>query len=164
MFHPDLHIHGLRDGFTPFIAEDIDISLRMTQEEENALLAQAEGQSIEYWHDLIVSNPLWIGGRKHIAELAEQQGNMRLALLLYSEIAFWTKSSHYYAKIVALEGHVDNVEQSLFDEAKKSLHMLRCYADATCIKRKLRDIRKWNDKKLLHLYEEKYAALQQGKG
>ncbi len=164
MFYPDVHVHGMRDGFMPFIAEDLDISLRMTQEEENALFAQAEGQSIEYWHDLIVSNPLWIGGRKHIAELAEQQGNMRLALLLYSEIASWIKSSHYYAKIVALEGHVDNVEQSLFDEAKRSLYKLQCYADATCIKRKLRDIRKWNDKKLLHLYEEKYAALQQGKG
>ena len=164
MFYPDLHIHGLRDGFTPFVAEDLDISLQMTRDEENALLAQAEGQSMEYWHDLIVNNPLWIGGREYIAELAERQGNIRLALLLYSEIAFWTKSSHYYAKIVALEGRVDNVEQSLFDEAKKALHMLRCHADAIYIKRKLREVQKWNDKKLQHLYEEKYAAMQQSMG
>lgn len=161
MFHPDLHIHGMRDGFIPVIADNLDISLAMKEEEEARLFAQAEGKSIEYWRDLIVKNPLWLRGRKYIADIAAQQGNYTPALLLYSEIAFWTKKSKDYKKILSFAHMVGDSEKTLLDEARKSLEVITAQTrDLTYLRKKLRDVQKWNDRTLLQLYEAKYAELQ----
>jgi len=161
MFFPDLHIHGIRDGFIPVVADNFDISLAMGDEEEKRLLTDASEKPLTYWRNLIAKNPLWISGRKYLAELAEQQCEYTVALVLYSEIAFWTKKINDYKKILSFTHMVGDSQKALFDEAKRALEMIAVQAgDLTSMRRKLRDVRKWNDRTLLQLYEAKYAELQ----
>ncbi|MBQ9406531.1 MAG: glycosyltransferase family 2 protein [Desulfovibrio sp.] len=161
LFQPDLHIHGLRDGFEPFVAGDLDIALRMSESEEQALLAEVEGKPLDVWQQLIVENPLWFRGRKHLAQLAEEQGNIRLAVLLYQNIAFVTKDRRWYAKILSLQGRAGAAEAWIFEDAAKALrHLEQQEQGQTLIRRKLRAAQAWRDRLLQRLYEEKYAAMQ----
>ncbi|MBO4300278.1 MAG: glycosyltransferase family 2 protein, partial [Desulfovibrio sp.] len=103
LFHPDVHIHGMRDGFLPFVADDLDIALTLEPQEDSELFSRAQGKPLQYWRDVIDENPLWLGGRRHVAEWAERQGQSALALLLYSELAFWSRSKADYDNLLSME-------------------------------------------------------------
>lgn len=156
LFHPDMHIHGLRDGFQPFLADTLDISLAMRAEEEAALLDQARGRPLSFWQERIRQNPLWLRGREHLAGLAEARGEYRLALLLRSEIAFWRKSREAYARLLALRNVAGPEEATLLLEAEKALrHVDAVRQDTALLRRQWRHARRWNDALLSRLFEQK---------
>lgn len=84
---PDIHIHGLRDGFFPFLTDKAGIGLRLRDKAESELAAQAKGKETDFWYALIRQNPLWILGREHLARMLERRAMYEHAIIPRSEIA-----------------------------------------------------------------------------
>lgn len=162
MFHPDVHIHGVRDGFQAVVADNLDITLTLTPAVDAELFAQVQGQAPSCWRAVLSANPLWIEGRKYMADLAEKEGQYSLAIALRSEIATRSKCVKDFAHLLTLEKYATPAEKILFAEAKTMFESLTAQTcDLASIKRKLRDVRHWNDNLLTRLYEEKFTELQQ---
>ncbi|MBO4334367.1 MAG: glycosyltransferase, partial [Desulfovibrio sp.] len=160
LFRPDLHIHGTRDGFQPFIADPMDILLAMKADEEKALLASMQDQPLGVWQECMRQNPLWILGREHLAKLSEAQGEYTLALLLRSEIAFWRKNRKDFIKILDLRNRVGEESAGLMREAEKSLQEIEVlHQEKTVIRRTLRQLVQFKDPLLSQIYEKKVREL-----
>ena len=160
LFRPDLHIHGLRDGFQPFIGDPMDILLAMKADEENALLASMQDQPLRAWQECMRQNPLWILGREHLAALSETQEEYSLALLLRSEIAFWRKNRDDYIRILDLKNRVGEENAGLMREAEKSLQEIEAlHQEKTVIRQTLRQLVPLKDPLLSQIYEKKVREL-----
>lgn len=83
---PDKHIHGLRDGFQPFVNDLFDIGLRLTEGEEAALAGRARGENLGFWLTLAIAHPFWVGGRERLAATLEESGYYEDALALRRDI------------------------------------------------------------------------------
>ncbi len=156
IFRPDLHIHGFRDNFQPFIADTMDISLSMTNEEEEALLTSMQGHPLDDWKESIRQNPLWIRGREYLADLSETQGAYTLALLLRSEIAFLRKNREDFIAVLNYKDRIGEENTKLIHEAQKSLHDIDAlHQEKFIIRRTLRQLGQLKDPFLYKLYEDK---------
>lgn len=87
LFRPDKHLHGLRDGFRPFIDDSLDISLRLKDEDEAELVRAALGQAPSVWGQRCREHPYWVRGREYLAEVLEKQGHAAEALAYRIEVA-----------------------------------------------------------------------------
>ena len=160
LFRPDLHIHGTRDGFQPFIGDPMDILLAMKADEEKALLASMQDQPLGVWQECMRQNPLWILGREHLAKLSEAQGEYTLALLLRSEIASLRKNRDDYIRILDLKHRVGEENAGLMRAAAKSLQEIEAlHQEKTVIRRTLRQLVQFKDPLLSQIYEKKVREL-----
>lgn len=159
LFYPDEHLHGLADGFYPFVREDMDIGLRMPIEQEEALMMQTEGKPVSYWRSLMLENPLWMLGREHLARIAESQQQWDIALLLRTEIASSRVSVSDHISLLAIAEKANDL--STITAAKTMLTELsRTRNDLLLAKKRLHQAISFNDKILIPLYEEKVMRLK----
>ncbi|MDR1947525.1 MAG: glycosyltransferase family 2 protein [Desulfovibrio sp.] len=86
MFSPDLHLFGLKDGFEPFISDDYDICLRMTEADEEALEAETAGRDMDFLYELTRRHPLWAGGRVRLIAALDKAGKGKEAAPLFHEL------------------------------------------------------------------------------
>jgi hypothetical protein len=100
LFAVDLHQHGARDGFAVFVDDVLDISLRLSPEEETALTAAAGGRSPADWLELVRAHPFWIAGREWLAEALEREGAFQEALHLRAETASQLQTVESYTRLV----------------------------------------------------------------
>lgn len=160
LFHADEHLHGLRDGFRPFLGDDLDISLGMSEEQDASLGRQASGQPLEYWRKLMLEHPLWTGGREYFAGLAEKQKQWDLALLLRSELAFRRKRVSDYISLIATAEMAGDA--SALATAKKTLEYLVATKNDIVFARKgLRLARAWGDRVLENLYADRVKEIRE---
>ncbi|MDR2123383.1 MAG: glycosyltransferase [Desulfovibrio sp.] len=85
-FIPDRHLHGVKDGFEPFISDDFDIRLRMKAADEDALEAEAAGRDLAFRCALARRHPLWAGGRARLIGDLEKAGNGGEAVQFFHEL------------------------------------------------------------------------------
>ncbi|MCR5813427.1 MAG: glycosyltransferase family 2 protein [Desulfovibrio sp.] len=160
-FYPDYHLHGLRDGFVPFLTESFDLALALSEADEERLLRETEQRSPEAWKRAIQSNPLWIAGRRVFAECAEQQGNYALAISLFAEVAFLRQRKSDYLRLLALEDHALGDNQRLFDRAHQEIRRIDdIRKDLSYAKAVFRQVQKSHDRFLCRLYEQELLSLQ----
>ncbi|MBQ7738402.1 MAG: glycosyltransferase family 2 protein [Desulfovibrionaceae bacterium] len=161
MYHVDLHMQGLKDGLEPFVDDTLDLSLRLPDAEEKRLLASTENMPISYWQELITNNPLCVSVRKHIARLAEEQNDRRLAMAMASEIALAEKTKANYLKLLSYEKEFGDTNPTLFAEAKKILTTIqRSTENLNLVKSKLRLAINMRDKFLVRLYDAKVKEIE----
>ncbi|MDR2605612.1 MAG: glycosyltransferase [Desulfovibrio sp.] len=84
---PDMHLHGAKDGFEPFISDAFNICLRMKAEDEEALEAEAAGRDTDFRLALARRHPLWAGGRAKLIADLEKAGKGKEAMGLFHELA-----------------------------------------------------------------------------
>jgi GT2 family glycosyltransferase len=84
--HCDLHTLGMADGFVATIDDCLEISLVMSETDEQALLRMASGKDGGFWLELIRQNPFWRSGLRFLAEQCERQGDFSNALQLRHEL------------------------------------------------------------------------------
>jgi GT2 family glycosyltransferase len=116
-FVADKHLHGLRDGFIPFINDAAGIGLRMKDRDEAALCGKAGGSPPSRWLELIGNNPLWIRGREMLAQLLEENGHPGDALLLRAQIADIRMQADAYAALSEAAKQAGNAEMSAYAES-----------------------------------------------
>lgn len=112
----DEHIHGLRDGFLPFLTDKAGIGLRMKDKAERDLAAQAEGREADYWFALTRKHPLWVLGREHLAQALEREGLYGHAIGLRHEAASILGSAEAWDRLCHTAEAAGNRE--LADEAR----------------------------------------------
>ncbi len=95
-FYVDLHHHGLRDGFAPFVDDVLDISLRLRPQDEAALTEAAADLSPPDLYALSKAHPLWVRGKERLAEALEAQGIFEEALHFRTEIASQLQSAEAF--------------------------------------------------------------------
>jgi GT2 family glycosyltransferase len=86
LWRPDIHLHGLRDGFDAFIADDLSVGLRLKQADEDALNAACRDQPQDVRFRYCRAHPYWISGRRALAAELEYAGRVAEATMLYAEI------------------------------------------------------------------------------
>ena len=161
LFSPDYHIHGLRDGFVPFLTESFELGLGMRESEEVRLFLATKNKSSEQWKDAILNNPLWIHGRRFLAELAEKQSNYALAITLLSEVAFLRQSKSDYQRLLQLEKWGNEENRHLFDAAHSEIARIDSVRkDLSVARAALRAVQKSGDRFLCQLYEQGLQDLQ----
>ncbi|MDL2267680.1 glycosyltransferase family 2 protein [Desulfovibrio sp. OttesenSCG-928-G15] len=87
LIYPDLHHHGLRDGFQVVINDLLGTSLLVTPKNDAALREKAQGMTVREMTQLLGENPYWLWGTEHLAEALEQEGDYTQAFLQRSAAA-----------------------------------------------------------------------------
>ena len=161
LFRTDLHIYGHRDGLRPYIADDLDIAFTVSREQSEELFSAVQEQPVERIEEIVTDNPLWLEGKRHLAEWFVQERNFPAAIVLYSVLAAQSRCLADYEHLLSLEPYATGATMSLFQEARKTSALLQARtANCTMIRICMRQVSRIRDPLLLSLYKEKYAELQ----
>lgn len=154
LFRPDKHLHGLRDGFLPFIDDSLDIGLRLKDEDEERLALAALGQSPAVWHQRCLEHPYWVRGREYLAEALEKQGHAAEALACRIEVADILNLAQSSRELMLAAARLGNAE--IRSAAEESYHTLyERGRDKTVCRKLLREAAERGDARLEALYGEK---------
>ena len=154
LFRPDKHLHGLRDGFRPFIDDTLDISLRLKDEDEAALVRAALGQPPAVWHERCREHPYWVRGREYLAEVLEKQGHAAEALACRVEVADILRLAVSSRDLMLAAARLGDAETLAAAEA--DYHRLAERGrDATLCRKLMREAAERGDTRLEALYGEK---------
>ena len=110
LYRPDTHLHGLRDGFRPFITDSLSIGLRLREEDEAKLLQAAHGQPPAVWRQYCLEHPYWVQGREYLAEELEKQGHAAEALACRIEVANILRLAASSRALMLAAGRFKNAE------------------------------------------------------
>ena len=124
-FAVDLHQHGARDGFAVFVDDVLDISLRLTPEEESALADAARGQTPADWLALVRAHPFWTTGKEWLAGALERAGAFQEALHLRAEVASQMQTVESYTRLIRAAAKAG--DRSIIGLAEKHLDLMRRY-------------------------------------
>jgi hypothetical protein len=164
----DLHHHGINDGFSVFINDMLDISLRLAEQDERDLMEQAEKGGVGVWLRLALENPFWVRGREMLASSLERSGKfddaMRFRLNLveiepllsrYLDIMrLLPKYTEERDWLPTLENHLEIITSFKSDPS-------RCSAQ---VGRILQGKAQGGDSFLEHIYQEKIRQMFPGSG
>ena len=154
LFRPDKHLHGLRDGFLPFIDDSLDIGLRLKDEDEEDLAQTALGQPPAVWHQRCLEHPYWVRGREYLAEMLEQQGHAAEALACRMEVADILNLARSSQELMLAAARLGDAQTRA--AAEESYHRLAERGrDKTLCRTLLREAAGRGDARLEALYEEK---------
>lgn len=139
----DLHHHALRDGFAVYITDILSLGIRMTEEDEQALIATVTGLGGDAWLRQIKANPLWVRGREIVAHNLEQAGKLAEALVVRTELAEIEMLIPRYQQMLRLSDHVDEAGGLRLEYIHKRLDaMLLLKDDAALARKKVRQAAK----------------------
>ena len=158
LFRPDKHLHGLRDGFLPFVDDALDIGLRLKDEDEEGLVRAVLDQPPAVWHERCVEHPYWVRGREYLAEVLEKQGHAAESLACRIEVADilnLARSSRDLMLAAARLGDAD-----ILAAAEESYQRLAERGrDGALCRKLLREAAERGDARLEALYEEKLREI-----
>jgi GT2 family glycosyltransferase len=153
IFKADLHTFGLQDGFEPFISDNYGICLRLRQEEEDALSAKANGKPPDFWFSLLLQNPLWREGHRHLIAALEKAGQGREAVPLFLELCIIERNAEVFREGALFAARHADEEKSAY-MAMRSDELARSRKNRARAYGLLRTA-KAQDPILLKLYEAK---------
>ncbi|MDL2316890.1 glycosyltransferase family 2 protein [Desulfovibrio sp. OttesenSCG-928-A18] len=156
----DKHLLGQADGFLPFIDDSLDISLRLTAEDEAALNAAAHGKEAALWLKLVQEHPFWVQGRVTLAEALEREGHWSDALHLRGELAAILYSVDSWRDLLRCARKAG--AEAAAEEALEILARLgAARKDRKLAEHCLRSAAASGDELLQRIYQEKFEQLYQ---
>lgn len=154
LFRSDKHLHGLRDGFRPFINDALGISLRLKDEDEAEFVRIALEQPPVAWHQICCEQPYWIRGREYLAELLEKHGHAAESLAIRTEVAAILRLAASSRDLMLAAARLGNAE--ILATAKADYQYLAERGqDKDLCRKLLRQAAGQGDARLEALYEEK---------
>ena len=167
MFRPDLHQHGLRDGFRVAINDRLGTSLLVGEKQERELREEAAGQNAGELLEKVRANPYWLSGIEQLSAVSRANGLMREAAHTYAHAVKILPNLAYAEKLheLAILAGKPQLAASAAETAamiKGQLKDGKKYEAS--IKRLLNVAENWNDRFLVELYREKLAAWQKRAG
>ena len=161
-FYVDLHHHGARDGFSVFVDDVLDISLRLSAIDEAALTAEAKQGTPADWLRLTKEHPFWIAGKEMLAEALEREGKVQEALHMRAEIAGQLQMEQSYKLLIRAAARAGN--SATLALAEKHLRLIMDYRENPEKARRyvryiLAHTAGRKDAFLERLYEEKLRAM-----
>ena len=127
--YTDAHHHALRDGFSVFINDFLDISFRLQEKDEQALAAEAAGRDEAYWLHVCGKHPLWVKGREILAHGMEQAGKQALAIRFLAELADIEPMRNRYHDLLRLVPFAEK-DASWPKTAEERLHIMARFFDS----------------------------------
>lgn len=161
-FYVDLHHHGARDGFTAFVDDVLDISLRLAPKDEEALTEQARELGPGDWYRISREHPFWLAGKQMLADALEQQAQHQEALHIRAEIASQLQTAESYKSLIRAAARAGN--SATLSLAEKHLRLIMEYREdpekaRRYVKYVLAHTAGRQDAFLESLYEEKLRSL-----
>lgn len=163
LVYPDLHHHGLRDGFQVVINDLLGTSLLLAPKKDAALRQTAEKMPPGELAALLQENPYWLWGTERLAELLEQRQDYMQAFVQRSAAAniFPTAASRQRMLQTALL----TGDTALVEKSREELNALLSRANDPALEVKRLDrlvaqAIRWNDKLLQSLYETKRQEIR----
>lgn len=161
-FYVDLHHHGVRDGFTAFVDDVLDISLKLAPEDEARLTEESRKLGPADWYRLSREHPFWVAGKQMLAEALERQGQHQEALHMRAEIASQLQTADSYKSLIRAAAKAGN--SATLSLAEKHLRLITEYKENAekarrYVKYVLAHTAGRQDAFLESLYEEKLSAL-----
>ena len=154
LFRPDKHLHGLRDGFLPFVDDALDIGLRLKDEDEEGLVRAVLDQPPAVWHERCVEHPYWVRGREYLAEVLEKQGHAAESLACRIEVADILNLAQSSRDLMLAAARLGNAD--ILAAAEESYQRLAERGrDGALCRKLLREAAERGDARLEALYEEK---------
>ena len=161
LFVPDVHLHGLKDGFVPYVTDTLDLVLRMQEAEERKLLTFFKDKPWPELKELLCAHPLFVGGRLLLAAQAEAAENYALAWQLRCEVAVIVQSKEAYLACLRLARYAPEASRQFLSDVEAELKIIEELSfDQSRWRLILREIKRSRDKYLIRLYEEKILALK----
>ena len=158
LFRPDKHLHGLRDGFPPFIDDALDIGLRLTDEDEERLVQAVFGQPPSVWREHCREHPYWVRGREYLAGALEKQGHAGEALACRIEVANILNTAQSSRALMLAAARLGDAQT--LAAAEESYHRLAERGrDGALCRKLLREAAERGDARLEALYEEKLRGI-----
>lgn len=158
LFRPDKHLHGLRDGFLPFVDDALDIGLRLKDEDEEGLVRAVLDQPPAVWHERCVEHPYWVRGREYLAEVLEKQGHAAESLACRIEVADILNLAQSSRDLMLAAARLGNAD--ILAAAEESYQRLAERGrDGALCRKLLREAAERGDARLEALYEEKLRGI-----
>ena len=161
-FHPDLHHHGMRDGFTPVINDRLGVSLLVSDKQDRELMDSVEGKGAEFLFQLAEANPYWVRGYEILGDLLAENGSDSEASYMFSRIIKFFPNLAYARRTYELA--VRSGDAEAVEHARACLEPLRFllsdkakYKAAT--RRFIATAEEYGDTGLAELYAQKLAGL-----
>ncbi len=158
LFRPDKHLHGLRDGFLPFIDDSLDIGLRLKDEDEERLARTVLDQPPAVWHERCREHPYWVRGREYLAGILEEQGLAAEALACRIEVADILNLAQSSRNLMLAAARLGDAETLAAAEASYQ-RLAERGRDKTLCRTLLREAAERGDARLEALYEEKLREI-----
>ncbi|MDL2306773.1 glycosyltransferase family 2 protein [Desulfovibrio sp. OttesenSCG-928-C06] len=86
LFQPDLHRHGLRDGFRIVINDLLNTSLLLPEEHDLRLQRESSGKSLAAMFETVQENPHWLTGHEQLADALQDAGAYAQAAAIRARI------------------------------------------------------------------------------
>lgn len=171
LVYPDLHQHGLRDGFTVVYDDDLSQSLLLGEARDLELRREVSGSDgkpgpgrLARLAELARDNPYWVWGLQSLGDALAASGRALEGLKVYGRLAKVCPRLEYVEKMMLLAGQAQ--ELGLLRQMRAWVEDMRAFK-ANRVKRLnlLKQDRvtagRFNDRFLLNLCEEKMKELEQ---
>ena len=159
-FRSDKHLHGLSDGFLPFINDFLDIGLRLTEEGEAALVRELDGKNVEEWRRCCRANPYWVRGREQLAGILEKHGHVAESLKLRADVTNVLVTAASSKEFMLAAARLD-CGDVLADATYIYRELMTVKQDKALCRKRLRMAVQHQDRLLESLYEEKLKEISQ---
>lgn len=152
-FKADLHTFGINDGFEAFISDNYGICLRLRQEDEESLTSRAGNNPPGIWFSILLKNPLWRAGRRHLIRELEKAGQGKEAVPLFLDLCVIERNAEVFKEGAIFAARHGDEEKCAY-MAMRSKELARSRKNRARAYAKMH-MAKAQDTVLLKLYEEK---------
>jgi GT2 family glycosyltransferase len=169
LIYPDLHQHGLRDGFSAVYDDDLSQSLLVSDTRDRELRREVtdgagglKAEGLDILRELVRNNPYWVWGHESYGDCLAERGRPMEAAAIYARLVNFYPRLATVEKLMTLAGQAQDLP--VLRQMRSWLEKMRAFKankarQLNLLKQDRLMAGRFNDRFLLNLCEEKIKEL-----